>query len=318
MGEDVRRLAVVALGMVLVAASPAQSALKRAAPPSDLTGVWTHAWYTRLQRPTKAFKAIVATPYEAEAYEAPRRALKGALVEKEDTLGQAQTEFPDNGPGLARIRGEIRAAWIVDPPDGRLPWKPEGKKRVQDADKGWQADFDNVEARDTEERCITGPGGGAPLLNTHDGNVLNIVQTRDWLAIVSEKANILRVVPIGPGKPGLAPGEWAGDAAGHWEGRTLVVETRGLRAGLTKISDDLSLTETARVVERFTRTGPREITYAFQVEDPALFTRAWKAEMVFRAGTRIFEYACHEGNYSLPSILAGARQAEHANGGGGK
>ncbi len=315
---SLRALPLATLGAVSALAFAAGPAL--AAPPvaTDLTGVWTHAWYTRLQRPTKAFKGVVATPYEAEAFEAPRRALRGALVEKEDVLGQAESEFPDNGPGLARIRGEIRSAWIVDPPDGRLPWTPEGKKRVQDADKGWQGDFDNVEARDTEERCITGPGGGPPLLNTHDGNLLNIVQTKDWLAIVSEKANILRIVPIGPGKPAAAPGDWAGTAAGHWEGRTLVVETTGLRPGLTKISDDLSLTEHAKVVERFTRTGPAEITYVFEVTDPTLFTRPWKAEMVFRAGRRIFEYACHEGNYSLPSILAGARQSEQAQGGAGR
>jgi hypothetical protein len=132
------------------------------------------------------------------------------------------------------------------------------------------------------------------------------------VAIVSEKADMLRVIPIGRGKPAPAPGEWGGVAAGHWEGRTLVVETWGLRPGLTKITDDLSLTEHARIVERFTRTGQGEITYVFEVADPALFTRAWKAEMVLRAEGRIFEYACHEGNYSLPSILAGARQAEAA------
>ena len=81
------------------------------------------------------------------------------------------------------------------------------------------------------------------------------------------------------------------------------------RPGVTRLSDDLSLSERSRVVEQFTRTGPDEIGYLFRVEDPSLFTRPWGGEMVFRpAGGQIYEYACHEGNYSLPGILAAARQ----------
>jgi len=96
---------------------------------------------------------------------------------------------------------------------------------------------------------------------------------------------------------------------GHWEGATLVVVTTDLRPGLTKVSDELKLSDHARVVERFTRTGPREISYLFEVSDPTLFTQTWRGEMVFRpAEGPLYEYACHEGNYSLPSILAAARQ----------
>ena len=91
------------------------------AAPHDLTGTWTNAWSTELQRP-KDFQALKATPEEAEAYEKPRRALNGMIVEKDDELGQAEAEFNDKGPGLARIRGEIRTSWIVDPVDGRIPY----------------------------------------------------------------------------------------------------------------------------------------------------------------------------------------------------
>jgi hypothetical protein len=284
--------------------------------PADLTGVWTNAWYTRLQRP-KAFKGLVVTPAEAEAYEAPRRAHKGELISKQDLLGQNESEFPDNGPGLARIHGEIRSSWIVDPPDGRIPWTDAAKKRLPIVAEPPDV-YDNVEDRETDERCLTTTGGSAPIINSHDGNVVQIVQTPGWLAIVGEKNHEVRLVRIaGAGAPLPAPGadprlrDWQGESVGRWEGATLVVETYGLRAGATKMDENLYFSEHTRVVERFMRSAPGEIAYGFTVEDPTLFTRAWRAEMVFRAEPRgIFEYACHEGNYSLPGILRAARMAD--------
>ncbi|HZZ33315.1 MAG TPA: hypothetical protein VFE10_15125 [Phenylobacterium sp.] len=283
------------------------------APAGDLTGVWTNAWYTWLQRP-KAFKALVVPPAEAEAYEAPRRAHKGELIDPvHDVLGQNESEFPDNGPGLARIRGEIRSSWIVDPADGRIPWKPEARTRLhigRDTE-----DYDNVEARDTDERCLTNASGAAPLVNSHDANLIQIVQTPGWLAIVGEKDHETRIVEIvGPGldaRRSMALGSWTGVSRGHWDGATLVVETTDLRPGATKISDDIYLSEHARVTERFTRTGPNAIAYQFEVEDPTLFTQVWRGEEVFRtAEGPMYEYACHEGNYSLPGILRAARAAD--------
>ena len=288
----------------------------RPLPPHDLTGTWTNAWYTKLERP-KAFKALVATPAEAVAYETPRRAMHGELASPKDVLGQNESEFPDNGPGLARIRGEIRSSWIVDPPDGKIPWTAEARERLY-VGKEPPENYDNVEDRDTDERCLTTPGAAAPILNSHDANLIQIVQAPGWLAIVGEKNHDTRFVRLEGAGPGSGPGSgapeaglgsWSGVSVGHWEGATLVVRTTGLRAGLTKIHDALRLSDHARVTERFTRTGPKEISYEFEVEDPTLFTRPWRAEMVFRpAEGLLYEYACHEGNYSLPSILSAARQ----------
>ena len=282
----------------------------KAAPPRDLTGVWTNAWYTKLQRPS-AFKTLVVAPADAEAYEAPRRALHGEVVRKEDAVGQDESEFPDNGPGLAKVHGEIRSSWIVDPPDGKIPWTAAARERLH-LDKRLPEDFDNVESRDTDERCLTTNSAGAPIINSHDANLIQIVQTRDHVAIVTEKNSEVRIVRLAAApaaEPPTALGALYGVSVGWWEGRTLVVETTGLRPGLTKIADDLSLSDRARVTERFTRTGAAEISYLFEVDDPTLFTRPWRGEMVFRpAEGRMFEYACHEGNYSLPSILAAARQ----------
>lgn len=284
--------------------------------PADLTGVWTNAWYTHLQRP-KAFKSLIVTPEEAEAYEQPRHALHGDLNDPHDQLGQATSEFPDQGPGLARIGGQIRSSWIVDPPDGRIPWTDAAKARLPITREPVEL-LDNVENRDTDERCLTTTDGAAPLLNSHDGNVVQFVQTPGWLAIVGEKNHELRLARIvGAGEPRPSPGadprlrDWQGESIGHWEGATLVIETYGLRPGATKLDDNIYFSETTRITERLTRTGPGEIAYGFTVEDPALFTRPWRAEMVFRPEPRgIFEYACHEGNYSLPGILRAARAAD--------
>ena len=274
---------------------------------ANLTGVWTNAWYTRLERP-KDFKLLAATPAEAEAFEAPRRAHRGELIVAQDEVGQAESEFPDNGPGLARIDGQIRTSWIVNPADGQIPWTKDGRARF----KAFEGErYDHVEQRPTDERCLTVPGAAAPMLNSHDANLLQIVQTADWLLIVGEKNHETRIVRLRAPHPGETPPPlgWNGASVGRWEGATLAVETRGLRPGLTKISDELVLSDQARVTERFTRTGPAEIRYVFEVADPTLFTQVWTGEMVFRtAEGQLYEYACHEGNYSLPSILSAARQ----------
>ena len=307
-------LAAMAAGQALAGAKPTATSA------TDLTGVWTNAWYTKLQRP-KAFTALVATPAEAGAYETPRHALGGEIASEADDLGQNESEFPDNGPGLARIAGQIRTSWITDPVNGRIPYRSDAPKGVHlELDTG---NYDNVEARDTDERCLTNASGAAPLVNNHDANLIQIVQTPSFVAIIGEKDHEARIVEIvGPGHepPRRAGrGSWTGASVGHWEGASLVVVTTDLRPGLTKIGLGLFLTEHSRVTERFTRTGPAAIAYRFEVEDPTLFTQTWRAEEVFRpADGPIYEYACHEGNYGLPNILAAARARDAAAGGKGK
>ncbi len=303
------RRGILSAGVALLGAPMARAAPRTAT--RDLSGVWTNAWYTYLQRP-KAFKTLVLTPAEAEAYEAPRRALNGEVVDSHDELGQATSEFPDNGPGLARIRGEIRSSWIVDPANGRVPWSAAGKALVRREEAREESPGD-IEERPTDERCLTTAGAGAPILNTHDGNILQIVQTPDWVAIVGEKNHETRIVPLGArGRVRPPPGgSWLGASVGSWDGPTLVVETTGLRPGVTKISDELYLSDQAQVTERFTRIGPSELSYDFAVQDPVMFTQAWRAECLFRASSGLlYEYACHEGNYSLPGILTASRQKD--------
>ena len=306
--------ALAVAGLSLLLAEPGQARPAAPKPADTLTGTWTNAWYTHLERP-KAFAGRYATPAEVEAYEAPRRRLHGELLSPKDELGQDESEFPDNGPGMAHVGGKVPTSWIVDPADGRVPWTDEARKRLYIGVPDPEV-LDNVENRDTDERCLTASGSGVPNINAHDANLLEIVVTPGWVALVAEKNHETRLVemvaPGAPRPPGL--GAWMGVSQGHWEGATLVVETSGFRPGITKMHDVLPLSDHARVVERFTRTGPEELTYAFEVSDPTEFTRPWRAEMVFRPSPGLlYEYACHEGNYSLPTILSAARAAERAS-----
>src|SRR5690242_2768926 len=114
-----RRRMLIALAAAASGAAAAPAA--RAAPRRDLEGVWTAASYTDLQRP-KSTPRLVLTPAEAEAYEAPLRALKGMPAAKPGEVGQAENEYIERGDGLARVKGQIRSSWIIDPPDGRIPW----------------------------------------------------------------------------------------------------------------------------------------------------------------------------------------------------
>jgi hypothetical protein len=278
----------------------------------SLEGVWTNASYTELQRP-KAFKSLVATPDEAKAWEASLAKTGGVNV-PEDPLGQAQSEFPETGAGLARIRGQIRTSLIVDPVDGQIPYSAAARKKLHIGEHDWRP-FDNPEDRPHNERCLAAAPTGAPILSSEDANVLQILQTREYVVVLTEKYHDARIIRLGGAPAPNGPRSWLGDSEGRWEGETLVVHTANLPPGVIAHGDDLYLSGESRIVERFTRISPRRILYEFTVTDPSLFSQAWRAEMVFDAtASRWFEYACHEGNYSIVNILAAARLGRQGGG----
>jgi hypothetical protein len=292
---------------------------RRASPPGspsggrgDLEGLWSAASYTDLERP-KDLASLTLTPAQAEAYEAPRRALNGMLPST-DNVGQAENEYTDRGSGLMRVKGQIRSSWIVDPGDGKIPFTAEARARLHVERPMADAPLDNPEDLNGPTRCIASYGAGAPMVAGPDANLTQIVQAPGFVVILSEKYHDARIVRLWrPGEPRPAPlaPSWLGDGVGRWEGATLVVETTGFRPGVVDRNLHLFQSGTSRVSERFTRTGPDELAYEFTVEDPALYTRPWRAETALkRQAGRLFEYACHEGNYSLPGILAGARREE--------
>jgi hypothetical protein len=299
-------LAAAAAGHGLAAPKPWRAPRTRSGAP-DLEGTWTNATYTELERP-KEFKTLVIGEAEARAWEAKLAPSGGVNVGK-DELGQATSEFPESGSGMMRIRGEIRSSQIVDPQDGQIPYSEDGKKAAG-LGKYRRSAYDHPEQRPQPERCLTSEGAGAPIFTAPDTNLLQIVQTPDLIVMVAEKYHDVRVVRLGGGPPSpTLPRSWFGESWGAWEGETLVVRTAHVRPGVFERGTGLYTSGETKTVERFTRTAPDEIFYEFAVEDPSLFTRPWRGELLFKTSPgRIFEYACHEGNYSLVHILAAARQ----------
>jgi hypothetical protein len=230
----------------------------------------------------------------------------------------------DPGHQVIRIDGAPRSSIVVEPPDGRIPaLTAAGKQRMAErmAMARKFGDADGPEVRSLSDRCITsfGSNAGPPMLpNYFYNNNYTIVQTRDHVMIMTEMVHDARIIRLGATKP--VPSQvrpWFGDSIGRWEGDTLVVETTNIHpsqlAETSPLGPYRGASEQLKVTERFTRTGPDVLLYKFTVEDPATFTAPYSGELPFkRINEQIHEYACHEGNYALPAILAGAREQERA------
>ena len=241
-------------------------------------------------------------------------------------VGGYNTFWIDRGTGVFRIDGEWWTSIVTDPPDGRRPpltaaarARAAERARFFRANTGtaWWLDddldapgpYDDPEIRPLAERCLLGFGsvGGPPMLPVLYNNLKKIVQTDDHVLIHVEMVHDARIVRMN--QPHAPPElrSWLGDSVGHWEGDALVVDT-------TNFNDTPALGGASRnlhVVERFTRIGPEALLYGFTVEDPTVWTAAWSGEYVWPAtGDRVYEYACHEANYSFRGILGGARILE--------
>jgi hypothetical protein len=216
------------------------------------------------------------------------------------------------GERFSRVRGEIRAGMIIDPADGRLPFRPEALERFGfDKPPNPVGRRDNPEDRSLTERCMLGEDASPPIVPSPDSNYIQIIQTRDLVALYSEKYHELRIVRLNDRHAPSAVTSWDGDEIGWWEGDTLVVETTNFPSVSQIRFGRLRLSNSTIVVERFTRTSEGELLYEAKVTDPTLYTQSWRAEVPFKASrARILEDACHEGNYALPGILAGAREDE--------
>jgi len=292
----------------------------------DLEGVWTNASLTSLERGPQ-FKTLTISEEEARRVEEMRARMMAAQNRPSDPNAGAPTAGSDPGgynsfwidPGtrMGRLRGEVRTSWLVEPADGKLPYKPEGWKLYQDTLMKVRSTFDGPEARPLGERCILGFGStaGPPMMNVLYNNHYQIQQSPDAVVIVVEMNHDARIIRLSDKRrlPKEHP-EWMGKSIGWWEGDTLVVETTGFNPGESLrpyFGNSLFLSPDAKVTERFTRISKDQILYRFEVDDPAVYKSVWKAEMPLNASKGpVYEYACHEGNYSLPGILAGARKAE--------
>jgi len=286
-----------------------------------LEGVWNSASLTPLQRPAGLGAKEFYTPAEAAVYEKKR--VEEANRDRRDgpaeaDVGRSYNElFYDRGTKLART---LRTSLIVDPPDGRIPpMTPEARARLKANETYFAAHpADGPEDRPLPDRCLMFSQSGPPMIPGNYNNNYQIVQSRDSVAIMAEMGNQVRVIPL-DGRAQL-PGtvqEWMGESRGHWEGDTLVVETANFRFNERSrfgVQYDGGLTDqNLRITERFTRSGADSLTYRASINDPSVYTRPWTFEVSMeRAEGPLYEYACHEGNYGLAGVLAGARAEEKA------
>jgi hypothetical protein len=295
-------------GAVRLAALIALTGTTALAAPPDFSGLWTNQSLTTLERP-KDLKALVLTPAEAQAHEAKWRGRPPVI---EDDVGGTDSEWWEMGEALARIRGQARTSWIVAPADGKLPFSAAAAARNAARTARRKLPMDNPEERGRTDRCLPGTTAGPPMLNGLYNNNFTFLQTRDALVIHAEYFSDVRIVRLDPGArhPPKSVRRWLGDSIGRWEGATLVIETTNFTA-LEVDAPDGDAAADMTVTERLTRLGPSEIFYAFTVRNPARFVMPWQGEMVMRTTKGpMFEFACHEGNYSLRSMLSAARQAE--------
>jgi hypothetical protein len=279
----------------------------------DLNGVWNNNALTRLQRPVGLLPLVVRP---ADLAEAERKLMTSySPASTAANVGGTESEWWD-GAHLARVDGELRTSWLVEPDDGQLPYSAEGRRRAAFFAKAQVESFDGPELRPVAgDRCLLPSWGamGPVMMNAPYNANYQFVQTRDQVAIVAENNSELRIIRIGAAHLPAQIRPWTGDSIGHWEKDTLVVETTNLRTDAPLSQAPFFFTAGARVVERFTRVSPTALKYEFTVADPVIFSRLWRAEMTFVAtGAPIYEFACHEGNYAMTNVLAGARSVERA------
>jgi hypothetical protein len=328
--------ALAALALPALAAEPKVSGDR------DLTGVWTNASLTPLARPRNVGKLELTA--EEAAQQIAGNAIGGAndKVWTKEKYSDPNAAAPTKGgedfgtkaydtawtaPGehLLQINGKYRSSNIVEPADGQIPYKDLAaaqQRRAIGAAKYARGDdpYIGPESTTLSERCLIGFGGtgGPGMLSVLYNNTYAFQLTADHLAIEVEMAHDTRIIPIfasaAKAKASHRPAAlklWLGDSVAWWEGKTLVVETVNVNPQQAT-AGPFYLSSKAKVTERLTRASDKELSYEFTVDDPETYTQPWKAQLVFRPQTRIFEYACHEGNYGLEGILAGARAKEAA------
>lgn len=288
----------------------------------DLQGIWTSATITTLDRPDEIEElvmtekqALALEQYGEEFLEEIDNLPEGDLESGED-VGGYNAAWMDPGTRVLRVNGEPRSSIIVEPEDGSIHYTLKGRGRFLWQGYKFIRRHDNPEERPLGERCTVGFGstGGPPMLPVLYNNNYQFVQTADEVLILVEMNHNIRTIRMGGEPLPEAVRPWLGDSIGHWDGDTLVVRTSGfhpqqnLRAA---IKHQFYMTQDSVVEERFTRTSASEIFYQFTVSDDSIYRRPWSGELTLRSSEGpIYEYACHEGNYALPNILAGARQEE--------
>jgi len=314
-------LSAVAAVAVTVSLSAVPAAAQSDAPRTawgqpDLQGVWDFRSITPLQRPERLADQEFLT--EEEAAELEQAAIardveawnrEARRTEAGGNVGAYNNFWMDRGQ---KAVGTRRTSLIVDPPNGRMPEQTTEAQQRADAGRDYRRDHpaDGPEDFSSGVRCILGFNAGPPFTPSAYNNNMQLFQTPDHVVIMTEMVNTARVIPL-DGRPGLTPDvlQWSGDSRGHWEGETLVIETRNF-APKRKWR---GTTDSMHLVERLTRLDAETLLYEFTVTDPETWTSPWTAAVPLVLNPeQMFEYACHEGNYAMGIMLAGTREEEKA------
>ena len=307
----------------------------------DLEGVWTNASRTPLTRP-RGIDQLVVTAEQADQIVAnmaiagisPENIEAGPAIDPETGAPPTGAQdfglrgynlfWIDPGSSLAYVKGEFRTSLIIDPPSGRIPRLETPKVELSRANYDARyltgvGDSRGPEAIPISERCLIGFGNtaGPGMMGTLYNSSYQFVQTDDYVVIGVEMAHDARIIPIydspEEARANLRPQPhkpWFGDSRGWYEDGSLIVETVNINE-LQLSESSVPVSSEGRIIERFTRYSDTEIVYQFTVEDDNLYSQPWTAELSYHTlDGNLYEYACHEGNYSMAGILAGARIQE--------
>jgi hypothetical protein len=298
----------------------------------DLSGVWTNSSLTSLTR-RDGIDSLVLSPERAaelagghfhnvrlakdqEKSDPNRKA--PPKVDRLPGVGNYSANWVDPGSKYAVVNGEIRSSWIVDPADGKLPFTAAARDAMAKR-RAASSGIVGPEARALGERCLIGFGGtgGPPMLNVLYNNFYRILQTDDHVMILVEMVHDARVIPIGEDVRSSPDKRFLGRSVGRYEGDELVITTTDFHPARAA-SGPFLLSGDAVVEERLSRQDADTLFYAFTVTDERFYAQPVRGEMVFtKRDDRIYEYACHEGNYAMPAMLKGARLLEREAAGSG-
>ncbi len=305
------------------------SAPKTADGHPDLQGFWTNATITPLERDAKYGDRLVFSESEVTSLEGADAAFREQELAPTDPSLTVEDLPEDCGGGftgvdcgynnfwvdpgtkIMRIAGEPRTSMITNPKNGRVPsLLPAGRARLAKMYASYiSGENAGPEARALGERCLMsfGSSAGPPMLPLLYNNNYQIVQNKDHVMILVEMVHDVRIIPLTKKHRPDSMSQWMGDSIGYFDGDTLVVETINLNPSQSFRGSGPK----AKFTERFTRTGQDLIKYEFTVDDAESFSQKWGGEVAFNKSEKpLYEYACHEGNYALPGILAGTRKKE--------
>ena len=328
-----RVLALTCALMATAGWAGAQQAPRAPSAAADLSGTWTSRTMTPLERPASQPRLVLSRD-EADKLAGRSAAFRAADSKRTDPNAPAPKESGDPGgynafwvdPGddYSVVKGEIRASGIVEPSDGKIPYRDRMastvvQRRIGQEYVSGKGDYTGPEDVPLRERCLIGFGntGGPGMLGSLYNNTYEFLQTERHMVMLIEMVHDVRIIPIfdtaAAARAAHRPAAitpWLGDSVGWWEGDTFVMETANVHPAQSSESS-IPLSKDGRIVERFTRQGKAEIFYQFEVTDPNHYTGPWKAEYTLTVPQGgVYEYACHEGNYAMEGILGGARLAE--------